>query len=85
MQKTKRGVGEKRCVRVSCSMTNETHKKLKRLAVACDLPPATLLAIILESSVNSPAFVNALQDKYNKNPQYRVVPMTHYDSKKITY
>jgi hypothetical protein len=75
MEKRKRGIGGKRCVRRSISITAEVESKLKRLSISCDLPPATIAAIVLEHGLNSPSFINWLQDRYNKNEQYRCTPI----------
>jgi len=75
MEKSKRGVGPKRCVRKSISMTNETEGKLNRLAVACHMSPAELATILLEAGLNSEGLIQWLQNKYNRNPQYRVIPI----------
>ncbi|MEW9674283.1 hypothetical protein [Ammoniphilus sp. 3BR4] len=83
MNKTKRGVGAKRCVRKSISITSEIEGKLNRLAVSCNMTPAELASVVLEDGLNSVNYINFLQDKYNKNPQYRVTPIR--ENSKITY
>jgi hypothetical protein len=49
--------------------------KLDRLSISCGLPAATIASIILESGLNSPSFINSLQDKYNRHSQFRVTPI----------
>jgi hypothetical protein len=49
--KSKRGLGAKKCVRINISITTDIHKKLKRLSISCDMPPATLASLILEHEI----------------------------------
>ncbi len=70
-----RGVGGKRCNRRSISMTNLTNTRAKKLAVSCDMPVAKFLAMLIEDMLNNQSVVEHYQDKYNKNPQYRVKPI----------
>lgn len=74
-QKGGRGLGGKRCNRKSVSLSNEYLIKLEHLSVSCDLPPATLMSILIETCLDSPNLVAKLQDRFNKNPNYRVYPV----------
>ena len=71
----KRGVGEKRCVRLSVSVTNDRSRMLKRLAVSLDVTVSELIDMIIKDAFTSERYINALQERYNKNPQYRVIPI----------
>jgi len=72
----KRGSGGKRCVRKSVSLTTDQDKKAKLLATSCDMSQAELLSLVIHISLNSPNLVNVLQDKYNVNEKYKIVPGT---------
>jgi hypothetical protein len=83
LERGKRGVGPKRCVRRSVSLSNEYDSKLNKLAVSCGMAPATLATLLIQLCLDSPNTVNYLQGQYNKNPQYRVVPIR--ESNKVIY
>lgn len=70
----KRGFGGKRCVRKSVSLTMDQDKKSKLLATSCNMSQAELLSLVIQVSLNSPNLINMLQEKYNVNEQYRVIP-----------
>lgn len=73
--KEERGTGGKRCIRKSVSLTNDLNSKAKKLAVSCDLSQAELLSIIIELNLNSVSVIDFLQTKYNKDDQYRLIPI----------
>ncbi len=60
----KRGVGKKRIVRKSVSITNELERKLNRLSKSTDLAPATLLTMAAEAALDSAQWVNTVQAQY---------------------
>ena len=72
----KRGIGGRRVVRVNLSMASEYHSKLKKLSTACDMQPTTLAMKLIELSLDSPSVIQWLQDKYNKQEEYRVTPIS---------
>ena len=71
----KKGIGGKRIVRKSISLSNEFDTKLKKLAISCDIPPATLAGLLVELSLDSPSVIKYLQDKYNKDETYKIYPV----------
>lgn len=75
-QQKERGLGGKRCVRKSISMTNDTEFKLKKLAISCDMSPAELASYILEKTLNNPEAVTNLQKRFNKHEQYWCYPVS---------
>ena len=75
MTVTGRGVGGKRCSRRAISLSNDVDIKLKKLAISCDMPPATLAALIVEETLNSANAVTNLQKVYNKNEHYWCYPV----------
>lgn len=75
MSKETRGVGGKRCVRRSVSMTNDTDQKLKKLAISCNMKQAELASLIIKKTLNNPEAVTNLQRRFNLNDQYWVYPV----------
>ncbi|WP_100401152.1 hypothetical protein [Bacillus sp. FJAT-44742] len=73
MSQNGRGLGGKRCSRRSISLSNSYDDKAKKLAIACSMPTATLLSEIIEVALDSPQLVNMFQERYNKDPKYKVV------------
>lgn len=70
-----RGVGGARCNRVTVSLDNQTYNMVKALSISCDLSISELVDIMTQDVMQSDRYVNMLQDKLNKLPQYRVVPI----------
>ncbi|UED78073.1 hypothetical protein [Brevibacillus sp. DP1.3A] len=71
-------------VRVNSSLSKDTHDKLVMLATSCGMTKTTLAEIMINTCVNSQDYVKYIQDKHNKNPQYRVSPVI-VDNKKVQY
>ncbi|TXC75651.1 hypothetical protein FS935_23090 [Metabacillus litoralis] len=62
-------------IRVNASLDQDTHDKLKKLAISCDMTKTMLSAEIIKVVVNHIEFIDFLQKKYNKQEQYRVIPV----------
>ncbi len=62
-------------IRVNASLDQDTHDKLKKLAISCDMTKTMLSAEIMKLVVNHIDFIDFLQKKYNKQEQYRVIPV----------
>ncbi len=62
-------------IRVNASLDQDTHDKLKKLAISCDMTKTMLSAEIIELVVNHIDFIEFLQKKYNTQEQYRVIPV----------
>ncbi|MBM7650533.1 nuclear transport factor 2 (NTF2) superfamily protein [Bacillus ectoiniformans] len=62
-------------IRVNASLDQDTHNKLKKLSVSCDMTKTMMAYEIIKIVVNHTDFIDWLQDKYNKEQQYRVVPI----------
>ncbi|WP_029421739.1 hypothetical protein [Alicyclobacillus macrosporangiidus] len=67
---------------VNPALDQDTHRKLKRLALACDMTKTALAAEIIEIAVNTPSFINYLQ-KIHDAGEFRVIPMT--DNGRVVY
>lgn len=61
--------------RVNASLDNDTHEKLKKLATSCDMTKTMLAAELLKMCVNHLDIIDFYQKNYNKNDQYRVIPV----------
>ncbi|MEC1789517.1 hypothetical protein [Schinkia azotoformans] len=62
-------------IRVNASLDQDTHDKLKKLSISCDMTKTMLAAEIIRIVVNHTDFIEWFQDKYNKDEKYRVVPI----------
>lgn len=76
MPKTKK-FEEKRGARFNVSVSHDTDLKLKRLAISCDMSKSELVDFIVKSAINSPEYLVKLQNRFNKNEKYRVLPVFH--------
>lgn len=62
-------------IRVNASLDQQTHDKLKKLAISCDMTKTMLAAELIEMSVNHIDIIDFFQKRYNHNDQYRVIPV----------
>lgn len=67
---------------VNPALDQDTHKKLKRLALACDVSKTSLAAEIIQIALNTPSFINYLQQLHEAS-DFRVIPMK--ENGRITY
>lgn len=72
-----KGLGGKKVNRVNVSMDNSYHKKLLRLATACNMRPTTLACMLLEMSLDNVDTIRTLQEEYGVHNAYKVVPVKH--------
>lgn len=75
MRKKQKELHGNKKIRVNASLDQDTHDKLKKLAISCDMTKTMLAYEILKIVVNHTDFIEFLQDKYNKDDQYRIVPI----------
>ncbi|KAA6446899.1 hypothetical protein [Bacillus swezeyi] len=61
--------------RVNPSLDQDTHKKLKKLAISCDMTKTMLAAEIIEMAVNNESVIEWFQKKYNVDDVYRIIPV----------
>jgi hypothetical protein len=73
-ERNKPGKGRKN--RIATSLDTETEISLNRLAVSCDMPPATLVYLLLRFCLRDSGIVDVFQMDYNRNPAYWVIPVT---------
>ena len=62
-------------IRVNASLDEDTHRKLKKLSVSCNMTKTMLAAELIQMCVNHTDIINFFQDKYNTESEYRVVPI----------
>lgn len=70
-------------IRVNASLDNDTHEKLKKLAISCDMSKTSMAAEFIKMCVNHTDIIDFYQKKYNKDDKYRVIPVK--ENGKITY
>jgi hypothetical protein len=80
-----KGLGNKKINRVGVSLSNSYHKKLVRLATACQTKPTTLAGLILERCLDDARIVEQLQNEYGVYEAYRVLPIKKHDAADVMY
>ncbi|KAF2423370.1 hypothetical protein NSQ76_20545 [Bacillus sp. FSL M8-0256] len=72
-QVEERKVRSDKKTRVSPSLDSDTHKKLKKLAISCDMTKTQLSGEILKMALNNESVIDWFQKKYNKDDSYRII------------
>lgn len=54
------------------ALDHDSHHKLKRLALACDITKTQLAAEIIKLAVNHPDIIHWFQNKYNAD-EFRII------------
>jgi hypothetical protein len=80
-----KGLGGKKVNRVGVSLSNSYHNKLNRLATACNMKPTSLSGLLIEMCLDNPELIEKLQDEYNTQSLYRVVPFQKYTDGEVEY
>lgn len=62
-------------IRVNSSLDEDTHRKLKKLSLSCNMTKTMMAAELIKMCVNHPDIINFYQDQYNTEIEYRVVPI----------
>lgn len=75
METKKRQERSDKKIRVNPSLDKDTHAKLKRLALACDLTKTGLAEEIIKIAVNNPSLIEHIQKIYNASDEFRVIPI----------
>ncbi|OHR63548.1 hypothetical protein HMPREF3291_03540 [Bacillus sp. HMSC76G11] len=70
-------------INVNPALDQDTHNKLKKLSVSCDVSKTKMAEMLLRMALNHPNIIQHFQDHYNKDSQYRVIPVKQGD--KIVY
>ena len=61
--------------KVLITLSNEDHEKLKKLAISCDKTKTKLASEMVNMCVNHLDIIDFYQKKYNKDDNYRVIPI----------
>lgn len=69
---------------VLCKLDSDTHDKLVKLAISCNMTKTKLAEKLITMCLNSPDTVNYLQSRYNTNEKYKVSPVI-VDNKRVEY
>uniref|UniRef100_UPI0034A0B180 hypothetical protein n=2 Tax=Bacillus TaxID=1386 RepID=UPI0034A0B180 len=72
-QVEERKVRSDKKTRVNPSLDSDTHQKLKKLAISCDMTKTQLAAEILKMALNNESVIDWYQKKYNKDDSYRII------------
>jgi hypothetical protein len=72
-----KGLGNKKIVRRSVSLSNEYDSKLMKLATACRMKPASLASLLLETCLDDISLINKLQNEYCTEKAYKIRPVNH--------
>lgn len=72
-----KGLGGKKIIRRSVSLSNEYDGKLLKLSTACRSKPASLASYFIEWCLDNIELVNQLQDERCTQKSYRVRAVKH--------
>jgi hypothetical protein len=78
-----RGLGHKRVHHLYISITPSIRSNLQKMSRVIGIPVATIPYYILEYALNSPAFINTLQQTYNRMPERLILPII--ENGKVSY
>lgn len=78
-----RGRGKMKKINVNPRLDYETHKKLFKLAISCNMSKTKMAEKIINMAVNHPDIVNFFQDAYNTDDDFKVTPIVI--NKKVIY
>lgn len=70
-------------INVNPRLDYETHKKLFKLAISCNMSKTKMAEKIINMAVNHPDIVNHFQNQYNTDDDFKVVPIVI--NKKVVY
>ncbi|MEC1757354.1 hypothetical protein [Schinkia azotoformans] len=74
MRKKRNEPNEER-IRLNLTIDPDTHSKLKKMGISCEIPKSTMAYEFLKFCVNHEQIIEIFQNRYNENPQYKVVPI----------
>lgn len=78
MEKARKQRSDKK-THVNPALDHDTHKKLKKLAISCNMTKTQLAEHLIKMAVNNPDIINHYQHLYNIEDQYRVTPIQDQD------
>ncbi|MCR1834954.1 hypothetical protein NSA56_11165 [Oceanobacillus caeni] len=70
-------------INVNPALDHDTHLKLFKLAISCNMSKTAMAEKIIKMSVNHTDIIDYFQNIYNTEPDFRVIPIMQ--DKKVTY
>jgi flagellar basal body P-ring protein FlgI len=67
-------------VRINVTTTEDTHRKLKKLAISCNMSKTALAEELLRMCLNHTDIIDWYQNMYNTEAEYRVIPVKQGNS-----
>jgi len=61
--------------RVNITTTQDTHRKLKKLAISCNMSKTALAEDLLRMCLNHTDIIEWYQEQHNTEDEYRVIPI----------
>jgi hypothetical protein len=80
-RRTERQPRSDKKIPVQPSLTRDTHDKLYKLAISCNMTKTKMAEQLIHMSVNHPDIIEHYQKIYNTEPMYRIVPVIDQDGK----
>lgn len=62
-------------VNVNPALDHDTHKKLFKLALSCEMSKTKMAEKIIRMAVNHPDIINYFQDSYNTDVDFKITPI----------
>lgn len=75
MQVKERKIRSDKKTRVNPSFDQDTHDRLKRLSIACDLSKTKMAEEIVKLAVNNPSIIDHLQGRFQASDTFRIIPI----------
>jgi hypothetical protein len=69
---------------VQPSLYEDSHNKLYKLAISCNMTKTALAEKLINMAVNNPDVIEHFQELYNTEPGFRVVPVIDQEGR-VTY
>jgi hypothetical protein len=66
-------------INVNPGLDQDTHDKLYKLAISCNMTKTKMAEKIILNMVNNPDFINYMQDLYNVENHFKVFPTIQGD------
>lgn len=66
---------------VQPSLYKDSHDKLYKLGISCNMTKTAMAEKIINMAVNHPDIIKHFQDLYNTEPNFRIVPVIDKDGK----
>lgn len=80
-----KGLGNKKVNRVNVSLSNKLNSKLNKLAIAINMRPTTLAALLIEIGLGDAKLISELQREHTIHTAYRIVPIKDSNTGELEY